>query len=269
MANDCLVKQYKKSVNNDNLQKYNVIKVKATNTTNPSNPGFLAFKNVTEPFEITATGNLLINGATSITVNAGAAIWTPGLTFSGLSEGEYGEIIIPNKYKLYGFQGDFEFDGKLTDIFGWGDELMSQFFIFGSNKQPVNLADVSQCFPNLTQLKLDRATGNIRGLIPIKETLTTLTLGDTAIKSTLEGTFDDLGLLYKVNNLNNIVLNTNLAGTVEGYVANRLTVQPATAGSVTVKWLGDGGRVTYNGEAIENKANNTIAWDAQGNITLS
>jgi hypothetical protein len=268
MANDCLVKQYKKSVNNDNLQEYNVIKVKVTNSS--SDTGHLGFKNVTEPFEITATGNLLINGATSITVNTSTGtVWTPGLTFSGLSEGEYGEIIIPNKYKLFVLQGDFEFDGKLTDIFGWGDELMAQFHIFGSDKQPINIADVSQCFPNLTELKLDRATGNVRSLIPIRSTLTYLKLGTTTNKSTLEGTFDDLGLLYNVNDLNDNVINTNLAGTVEGYVANRLTVQPATAGSVTVRWLGNGGRVTYNGEAIENKANNTIAWDASGNITLS
>lgn len=268
MTNDCLVKKFKKEVNNDNLLVYNTIKVKVTNS---NVTGYLGFEDVEEPFQITAVGNVLINGGTSITINAGASVWSPGLTFSGLSEGEYGEIIIPNKYKLFSIHGDFEFDGKLTDIFGWGDEKITQFFIFGSDKQPIALEDIAQCFPAVTKIKIEsKVTGNIRSLIPLRETLTNIaSLGSVTNKSSLSGTFNDLGILYKVNDLMNTVLTTNLSGTVEAFVANRLTMQPATAGSVSVNWLGDGGRITYNGEPITNKADNTIAWDAQGNITLT
>ena len=65
------------------------------------------------------------------------------------------------------------------------------------------------------------------------------------------------------------MVQSNVYGTVEGFVANRLSVTPNTAGSIYANWLGDSGRITYQGAVVKNARTNTISWDAKGNITFT
>ena len=109
----------------------------------------------------------------------------------------------------------------------------------------------------------DCAKGNIED---VKEFLPNLTNCSFTNSRGLYGDFKWLGLL-QFNNIEAFAVNTGIAGNVEDFVAVR-RVNGQTTGEVVFYWLGDGGRIKFNGGPIGNVKNNTISWD-ETTITLN
>ena len=109
----------------------------------------------------------------------------------------------------------------------------------------------------------DCAKGNIED---VKEFLPNLTNCSFTNSRGLYGDFKWLGLL-QFNNIEAFAVNTGIAGNVEDFVAVR-RVNGQTTGEVVFYWLGDSGRIKFNGGPIGNVKNNTISWD-ETTITLN
>jgi len=260
---NCFVKKYKGVVNDDSLLKYGEVRIPVVNGTLNS----MAIVTGSASQVVKGVGDVKLNGSSSITCNAG---WTNNIAITGVPNGSIGYISIPDKYNLLAINGQDAVlaEGDLYEMFGIMPACV-QYRVDKDSAYP--LSSLAKAFPILEVVMLgNNMTGALSDLFPIKDTVTSFETAGTSGEYKITGTFDDLGHFYKINNwkmIASIVL--LLSGTVEGFVANRLIEQPATAGSVSVNWLGSGGRITYQGEAITDKQNNTIAWDAQGNITLS
>lgn len=256
---DCLVTKLKGIVENDALYKLGETRLPVVNGSG------MTLLNRNDTQVINGLGGVLIDGTATKRLSVG---WNNNIVISGLSEDAVGYIQVLNKYDINAILGR-----NCLNISG-SEELEKTFagmslIQIGFNKVVCSFADFPK-FGALATLDMNypELSGSISDLYPLKDTLTTFTVQHVA-KGTYTGSFDDLGHLYKINDLKFTPLYLNLSGTVEGYVANRLIEQPATAGSVAVNWLGSLGKITYQGQPITDKANNTIAWDASGNITLS
>ena len=123
----------------------------------------------------------------------------------------------------------------------------------------------------MKKLTIDCYTaGNTADIIPLKDNLTLFDYYDglsPVDNNNFGGSFDDLGHLYKINSYSKLY-RLKLTGTVEGYVANRLQEVPNTAGSITFTALHAGGRITFQGEPVQ-QGLTTITWNANGEISLS
>lgn len=268
---NCLVTKLKGSVSAD-LPKLGECRFKVTN-----GKLLLNVSSNNLPLTIEGKGGLLLDGQSTKTINS--AGWTPNIIISGMSDDlTLGEISIPNKYTsitaiiapMSGLTNLSPFGGmtQLTEF------SYKNFASVRATDAPIaSIAEIVAEFPNLVSFSIGGggANGDVLDLLPLASTLRTLdgvSMGGTK-KSQITGDFANLGLLPNLVNIRTFLVNSNVSGTVEGFVANRLSVTPDTAGSIQAQWLGESGRITYQGEVIENVNNNTISWDAQGNITIT
>lgn len=263
---DCLYTKFKGSSTDENLPKLGELKLKVSN-------GRLVL--LTDGgCTITGLNGVLIDGVAKKQVASG---WSSQMIISGLSSDlSLGEIVLTNKYGIYAIIGSVILDSS-DDLYALSLQQLQQKDYNNVNVLDDNTVDLSELVSEqsgLTQLVLSgkKVTGAVSDLLPLKNALTVLNgCPDYYNKTMVSGDFGDLGHFKNINSFSNsmITLFGAVRGTVEDFVSARLQEVPATAGSVSINWLGDGGRVTYDGDPIVSKQNNTIAWDAQGNITLS
>lgn len=269
--NDCLITKLKGSVSTD-LPKLGECRFKVTN-----GQILLSVPSSATPLTIEGKAGVLLDGSATKTITSGG--WTSPIVISGLSDDvTTGEISIPNKYAS--IRAIIAPMSGLVDLSPFGGmEGLREFCFSGfanvraTDATIASIAEIVTKFPSLTSFACGGggANGNVLDLLPLAATLTTLNGANMeGIKqSNIKGDFANLGLLPNLTNIGTFLTNSKVTGTVEGFVANRLSVTPNTAGSIQVKWLGEQGRITYQGETIENVNNNTISWDAQGNITIT
>lgn len=268
MAN-CLFRKYKAGINED-LVKVNELRVKVYG----GSGSFLGVKN-----EVLRGIGTKINGETEYVL--------PANDWNNISFNSEGYLSVMNKYR-----GTFD-DPKMSINIPVDYTCLEQlkytnlraFFMCGYYSDSASVANdfgegitleyLAETLPKCVLsigLYGTKVTGDISDLYPLKDNLTALFTTSEPYRepnTLITGNFDDLGHFYKVTRYGSTLQYfANLSGTVEGFVENRLTEKPATAGSVTFENLGIDGRVTYNGSTVTSGIT-TIAWDAQGNITLS
>lgn len=107
-----------------------------------------------------------------------------------------------------------------------------------------------------TKCTANCAKGNLEN---VKEFLPNLTKVGFANSKGLYGDFKWLGLA-QINNMGAATVNTGITGNIEDFVAVRRE-NGQTTGEVTFNWLGDGGRIKFNGVPIGNVQTDTISWD--------
>lgn len=263
MSTNCLITKLKASVNNDDLQRFGMLKlfINAEGSTAP----VWAVKEGDVPIEIICTGT------TSITSGEG--------TIEPVVTG-VGNIFISDKYKLIrcGLSTD---TNKVVDF----DELMYakkiQYITFyRSSEGEVNIknfTNVSQlaAFDGLKELVInesnystsEKLSGTIEQLAntPSGNTLEKISITD----SNITGTMAQLGKLESLTNIaklaNNEALSSpNFTGTVESFVNTRRNLAtPQSTGTVTWNYPSETkGSVTFNGAAVTGGANTVLSWTA-------
>lgn len=266
---NCFVKKFKGSVNTD-LPKLGECRFKVVNGSM-----ILQIGNIQSPITISGKGGVLLDGQSTKVISTGG--WTSAIQITGLpTDTTVGEISIPDKYVSVNAV-IAPMVGNDLSPFG-GIEMLQFSYTRYANARATDdsfptLSNIVKQFPHLTLLGIGGkgASGDVTELLPLADTLTSLEASSVVgvLQSDIRGDFAELGKLYKLTALNSFLVNSKVSGTVEGFVANRLQVLPATAGSITAKWIGDGNRIKYNGEPLSNVLNTTISWDAQGNITIT
>jgi hypothetical protein len=259
---NCFLKQYKKSVNNNELLELGELRFQVINQTD-------FYMKSAERAELTGLDGVLINGSADAYVDSIGINGVGGnATISGITEGGMGLMSVIPKYNI--IQVNLKLAGTV-DVVDWGKIPSLKTLRLLQSDAEIYLGGISDVTAILEKLTVTKFTHfSVEDLMPFKDTLNDLQMPTSDGNNTyFVDSFDNFGHLYKLSAINFFSALVNCYGTVEGFVANRLIEQPATAGSISVKYLGIGGRVTYQGEPIASKENNTIAWDAQGNITLS
>ena len=142
------------------------------------------------------------------------------------------DIKLPNITTIYLFS-----DTKISIT----ELIKSNTIACKTNCAKGNLDDVKEFLPNLTELELYESRE-------------------------LYGDFKLLGMT-NVNVFGRCVIRTQIIGNVEDFVAVRRE-NGQTLGEVTFTYLGDGGRIKFNGNPITNVQANTISWD-ETTITLN
>lgn len=263
MSTNCLVTKLKASVNNDDLQRFGMLKlfINAEGSTVP----VWAVKESDVPIEIICTGT------TSITSGEGTI--EPVIT-------GVGNIFISDKYKLTrcGINSN-------TKVVGDFDELMYatkiQYITFYRSLEGEvnikNFTNISQlvAFDGLKELVIsernysssEKLSGTIEQLAntPSGKTLTHINIAD----SNITGTMAQLGKLESLTNIvrltNNSALSSpNFTGTIESFVNTRRNlITPQSTGTVTWNYPSEtNGSVTFNGAAVTGGANTVLSWTA-------
>ena len=83
--------------------------------------------------------------------------------------------------------------------------------------------------------------------------------------SGIEGSFSTLAKM-NISNFGTAILGTNITGSIESFVEEKR--KTTSSGSVQFSYLGDGGKITFQGQAIPNVSDNTISW-TESTITLN
>lgn len=263
MSTNCLVTKLKASVNNDDLQRFGMLKmfVNAEGSTIP----VYAVKEGDIPIEIVCTGT------TSITSGEG--------TIEPVVTG-VGNIYISDKYKLIRC-GLASTTKKVVDF----DDLMYakkiQYISFYRTLEEEvnikNLTDISQlaAFEGLKELIISeqnyspsvKLSGTIEQLAntPSGKTLTKINITDSNITGTMAqlGKLESLTTIARLTN-NGALSSPNFTGTVESFVNTRRNLAtPQTTGTVT--WDNPSelnGSVTFNGAAITGGVGVVLSWTA-------
>jgi len=286
MANNCLVTKLKGSVSAD-LPKLEECCIPIVNG-NIILQG-ASIISVDRPLVLRGIGGVLLDGQETKEITEGG--WTSPIIVSGLPDGTtVGEVRISGKYDLV--TSVIAPMAGLTDLSTFKGMTINEFSFRGfddvrATYMPIaSLGQIAEAMPVLKVLSVGGggANGDVTDLLPLVDTLTGLDgigMGGSR-RSNITGDFGDLGLLKKLNTINTFLVQTKISGSVNDFVTKRRSVTDNAAGSVQIGWLGDGGRVTYTGQAtvagnpvtynnepVQNWSTNVISWDAQGNITLT
>lgn len=265
---NCLLKSLKGSCDAD-LLKYGECRFKVVN-------GKMNLQVLQAPLILTGLNGVLLDGQTTKTISSTGWTQTP-IVISGLADDTtIGEISFLNKYNAV---RGIACPMVGSDLFPFNgmDIRTFQYILYDSIRATdmtyPTLAKIVEQFPNLIYLTYGGggASGDVADLLPLAETLTSLDSANMVgqLRSDVHGDFADLGLLKNLTSLGYFITNSKISGSIEGFVAKRMQVKPATAGSITARWLANGGRITYQGEPLVDYNNNTVSWDAQGNITIT
>lgn len=263
MSTNCLVKKLKESVNNDDLQRFGMLKM-FINAESSSVPVF-AVKGGNVPIEIICTGT------TSITSGEG--------TIEPVVTG-VGNIFISDKYKLIRC-GLSPVINKVVDF----DELMYatkiQYITFFRTLEGEanikNLTNVSQlaAFEGMKELIIseqnysssEKLSGTIEQLAntPSGKTLTKINITGSNITGTMAqlGKLESLTTITRLTN-NPSLSSPNFTGTVESFVNTRRNLAtPQTTGTVTWDIPSEiSSSVTFNGAAVTGGVGTVLSWTA-------
>lgn len=152
---------------------------------------------------------------------------------------------------------------NLDEMQGWVNPLeLTKFNVDLNNLNAANylygdIANLAQ-FTNLTELVIVQSniSGNIASLAPLVN-LTTLQFNKNA---NITGNIASLGTLVNLTTLNSF--NTNLIGSIEGFVqAQRTAGRTTESTGITIPY-GLGSGVTFNGNLIGNALNRVLTWTA-------
>lgn len=266
---NCLVTKLKEAVNNDTLLKLDEMKVPVVN-------GYIRLNVLDENGAyVKGVGKVKVAGESYYEVGNG---WSSNMKISGLDSLEVGYVIIGNKYKIASLSGCFLWSDDVIESIKYSPitQIISGDFDSYNNSDKMNFQVKSMvaAFPGLTVLGIGgkNASGDIADLYPLKEKLTQLHAFGSLVGSSanLTGDWTDLGYFTKLTTINIMSIWKGVSkGSIEDFVAKRLSVVPNTAGSFTGSWLGDGGRVTFEGSPIVNRQSTLVEWDANGTITVT
>lgn len=247
---NCLFTKLKGSVNNDQLLKLGELRVKIEGPAN-----YLGLAADDGQTISVVDGDLLFNGQTTIQLTNN---YQNNVNITG-----EGTVSIPNKYNLTILEANFKeqidleklrYCTKLKTI-----RLGGRSFIYDLDDFNIE----SSVLMNVIIESVGRIKGSIGNLL--KYPLTRLWLND-AQKSFNENDFSVLGEFAECTTYASTVVGSGLTGSIENFVAQKRLARTAAglevAGTCTFNYLGDGGRITFQGTPVTNVKDNTISWTA-------
>lgn len=246
---NCLFTKLKGSVNNDQLLKLGELKVKI------GEANYLGFAADDSQTISVVDGDLLFNGQTTIQLTNS---YQSNVNITG-----EGTVSIPNKYHLTIFEANFKEQIDLEKLRYCTKLRNIRLAESGVTYDLDDFNIESSVLITVTIENVGRIKGSIRNLL--KYPLTTLRLNNSP-KSFNENNFSVLGKFAECTSYGATVVGSGLTGSIEDFVTQKRLARANKGldvdGSCTFTYLGDGGRITFQGTAITNVQNNTISWTA-------
>lgn len=268
MEKNCLLTTYKATVDNPELKVLGELVMKFKNV--EADNDLIALQN-NPVFEYVKIDKNVKSSQLGTILPAGNL--QPGTYENGIKSIEAGDytLRIKSKYEVDYLFGLCPIEMDLNDL-QFKETMQSLRGIFThTGNQNIKLSNIKyvniKCDTEIPITELIKSntiscSGNcVKGnLEDVKNFLPNLTEVHFEGSRELYGDFKWLGLT-KTNDFKNCVVNTQITGNVEDFVAVR-RANGQTSGEVTFKWLSDGGRVKFNGVPIGINPTSNISWDA-------
>lgn len=273
MEKNCLITTYKATVDNPELKVFGelVLKFKAT-----EDEQLLVAMQQNPVFEYVKIDKN-VKGTNGTILPAG--ILQPGTYEKGIKSTGAGDYTmrIKSKYDINYINSFVQVEMDINDLQWNGNMTLINF----PSLKHIGNSDIK--LPNIKEVTIKTAdfeipiteliksatvscvTNCAKGdIADVKEFLPNLTKSSFYQSKSLYGDFKWLGLTNN-NTFGTSILDTAIVGNIEDFVAIRRENGHST-GEVTFMWLGAGGRIKFNGTAINNVADNTLSW---GDTTIT
>lgn len=258
MSTNCLVTKLKSVVNNDNLMGLGELKIKRVAVGSSDGNKFIAASLSNEPgnkvsLHIVGNGNFLTAKNGTIIgkdLELEYGIRTDVFT----SDGDY-DIIVKNKYNFKPNAFEAGYHVEIADLFYTRCAFIDGLGFYGniSDANPENIINVT--LPNGSSIKAPlKDFGKLHNLIML-----------SAPSCITGGELKDAGSLILLSNPN-CSLGLEITGSIEAFVVAQRAARVAAgldAGNSTgiiFRYLGAGGKISFDGSYITNTAINKITW---------
>ena len=269
MEKNCLITTYKATVDNPELKVLGELVMKFKNV--EANTDLIALQH-NPVFEYVKIDKNVKSSSDDTILSAG--ILQPGTYENGIKSIDAGDytLRIKSKYEVNYIYSDAPVEMDLNDL--QFKETMGTLHLKKLNHigmSDIKLSNIRNVYINISNCEIpiteliksntiscivNCAKGDIAS---VKEFLPNLTSVSFQDSKGLYGDFKWLGLT-NVKNFSTCVLETEISGNIEDFVAIRRE-HGQTTGEVSFSWLGSGGKIKFKGEAITNVSSNTLSWN--------